>query len=400
MILELILSIAIGILIGIVTGLTPGVHINMVSLVVYNMSAFLIKNYSVSVISLVVFIIAVGITHTFLDSIPSIFLGAPNDSTALGILPGHRYLLSGNGLMAVKLFTIGSFFGLLFGIAMFPIFYFLTKNYYDFIAQYSAYILIAATLFMVYRDKKKSWAIFVVILSSVFGFAVFSLNIKDPLFPMLSGLFGISTLIISLNDENNIPKQNDENYTKLDKKQTIMSLIAGNISSFIVSTLPGLSSSIAAVISIQFIKNIGDKGFMILLGCIGTSSFILSLVALYTIDKARNGAVIIISKLLPETTIEIVVILLITAIIASAISTVLSLSIGRKFSKLITKINYKNLVKTIMIFVAFLVTIMTGWKGLIVLATSTAIGLIPGIVKVQRTHSMACIIVPVILYLL
>jgi TctA family transporter len=43
---------------------------------------------------------------------------------------------------------------------------------------------------------------------------------------------------------------------------------------------------------------------------------------------------------------------------------------------------------------------MTSWKGLLVLITATALGLIPGIVKVQRTQSMACLIVPVIFYLI
>jgi TctA family transporter len=138
---------------------------------------------------------------------------------------------------------------------------------------------------------------------------------------------------------------------------------------------------------------------MILLGCIGTSSFILSLVALYTIDKARNGAVIVISKLLPEMTLDIIIIFLIVALISGAISTVLALWAGRIFSKIISKVNYRMLVIGIIVFVTILIIIMTSWKGLIVLITATALGLIPGIVKVQRTQSMACLIVPVIFYL-
>ena len=44
--------------------------------------------------------------------------------------------------------------------------------------------------------------------------------------------------------------------------------------------------------------------------------------------------------------------------------------------------------------------VFSSWIGLLVLITSTAIGLIPGITKIQRTHSMACLMVPVIIYLI
>lgn len=397
---EIFLAIIFGTVVGIFSGLTPGIHINMISLLVLSVSGMLVESFDVSLLTLGVFIIVVGITHTFLDAIPSIFLGAPDESNALGVLPGHRYLLKGNGLMAVKLFTIGSFFGLILGIFMFPILYLFTKYVYHSLERYFALLLIAASLFMLWRDQKKSWAIFIFTLSGILGMIIFSMDIKDPLFPLLSGLFGISTLIISLNDNNNIPRQNDETYTKLEGRKTFLSLVAGNISAFIVSTFPGLSSSIAAVMSIQFFKDLGDKGFMILLGCIGTSSFILSLVALYTIDKARNGAVIVISELMPKMTLGIIIVFLTVALISGAISTILALWFGRIFSRIISRVNYRMLVTGIMIFVTSLVIIMTSWKGLLILITSTALGLIPGIVKVQRTQSMACLIVPVILYLI
>jgi len=44
---------------------------------------------------LVVFIIAMSVTHTFLDALPAIFLGAPDADQVLNVLPGHRLLLQG-----------------------------------------------------------------------------------------------------------------------------------------------------------------------------------------------------------------------------------------------------------------------------------------------------------------
>jgi putative membrane protein len=138
---------------------------------------------------------------------------------------------------------------------------------------------------------------------------------------------------------------------------------------------------------------------MILMGCIGTCSFVLSLVALLAIDKARNGAVIAISRIMPIDLWSVIV-FLIASIIVGAISFIISLKAGVLFSKMITKVNYRMLITIIISFVTIMVFLFSSWIGLLVLITSTAIGLIPGITKIQRTHSMACLMLPVIVYLI
>ena len=106
MFFQLLLSIFIGVGAGVITGLTPGIHINLVSALLVGFSGYLLG--ITSGVSLAVFIIAMGITHTFLDAIPSIFLGAPDEDMVMGVLPGHKLLLEGKGYEAVKLTVIGS----------------------------------------------------------------------------------------------------------------------------------------------------------------------------------------------------------------------------------------------------------------------------------------------------
>ena len=95
MLIEIILAITIGILLGCITGLVPGVHINMVAVVTFSLSPILLTYTSPLILAIV--IISMSITHTFLDSLPSIFLGAPDEDHALSVLPGHRLLLQGQG---------------------------------------------------------------------------------------------------------------------------------------------------------------------------------------------------------------------------------------------------------------------------------------------------------------
>ena len=393
--LSLILAALLGCCVGIITGLTPGVHINLVAALITGYAVYLL-NY-VSGLFLGCFIIAMSITHTFLDTLPSIFLGAPDDKTALGVLPGHRYLLKGFGLMAVKLSVIGAFFGLLLSILLFPILFYALQFGYPFIKQYMLYILLCVVLFMIGRDKKKPWAIFIFLLSGVFGVVVFALPLEDPLFPLLSGMFGLATLIVSLNESQAIPAQQELQVIELDKKKTIIAVILGTLSSFLTSTLPGLSASIAATMSLQAYKKLGDHGFLILTGAIGTAGFSLSLVALLAIQKARNGSVAAISSLINVSSPEIYAFLAVS-LIAGGISVFLALFFGKHFSRLINMISYRKLIISIMIFVILLGYFLTGCLGLLVLMTSTAIGLLPALVKTTRTQAMGCLLLPVILY--
>ena len=100
MFLEILLALILGIGFGIITGLIPGIHVNLIAILLISLSAYLLE--FVSVFSVAIFIFSMALTHTFLDMIPSIFLGAPNEDTALAVLPGHRMLLDGIGYEAIR----------------------------------------------------------------------------------------------------------------------------------------------------------------------------------------------------------------------------------------------------------------------------------------------------------
>ena len=397
MFLEILIAILCGVSCGVFTGLTPGIHINLIAVMLLSVSPLLLQ-YS-HPIALAVFIIAMSVTHTFLDAIPSIFLGAPDSATALGVLPGHRYLLNGMGLMAVKLTLIGSFGAVLLSIILFPLFLPIVKYGYPLIKNYVGYFLIITAIFMILRDRKRLWAIFVFFLSGTLGLIVLNLpNFSNPLFPMLSGLFGISTLLISLNESQTLPVQKVEQRIKLKPAITIKALLSGQFSGFITAVLPGLGAATAAVISMQITRKLGDNGFMVLMGSIGTVNFILSMSTLWMLGKARNGSIIVVQELVEIINLKIIIIFLSATLIAGSISVFLVLKIGKLFSEFITKVNYQKLVIGIILFITFLVAIMTGWLGMIILIVSTAVGIIPAITKITRTHGMGFLLLPVILY--
>lgn len=399
MFFDIIIALFLGILAGIFTGLTPGIHTNLVAVVLVSASGFLLKYTSPVVLG--VFIIAISVTNTFIDSIPSIFLGAPEAEMALGVLPGHRYLLKGCGYMAVKLTLIGSFFGMIMSILFFPISIPIVSFIYPFLQNYMGVMLLIVAAFMVLRDSQRLWSVLVFSLSGALGLIVLNMpSLKEPLFPMLSGLFGISTLLISLRDTNKIPPQKTTQDIKLKKSVALKALLSGQFSGFITAILPGLGAAQAAVISMQITRKLGDHGFMILSGSINTVNFILSISALYAINKARNGSIAAVSQLMDGIDIPIAVIFMASALVAGAVSVYAALKIAGLFSRFITKIDYKRLVIGIISFITFMVLLLTGPLGILVMLVSTAIGFIPAEKKVARTQAMGCLLVPVIVYFL
>jgi putative membrane protein len=400
MFLEFLIAALLGIIAGIFTGLIPGVHINLVSILLVSVSAYLLD--FVSLPSLGVFIISMAIAHTFLNVLPAIFLGAPDADTALGVLPGHKLLLQGMGYEAVKLTVLGSLLSLIMAIILIPLFIVIVPKIYETLQPYIGFILLGVAIYMVLIEKgldKKFWAFAVFLMAGILGIIDLTLpNLKQPLFPMLSGLFGISMLIVSLSNKVEIPKQRITDVIKIPKFENFRALVAGTFSGSFVSFFPGLGPAQAAILGSQIMGRLSTYSFLILIGAIDTVNMAVSLVSLYAIDKARNGAVLAIREILTTIDLNTLILFLSVILLVGGIATFLTLYLTKFFAKLIEKLNYQYMGLSVILLIIILVFYFSSWLGLLILLVSTAIGIIPNIVNVKRSHSMGCLMLPVILF--
>lgn len=216
--------------------------------------------------------------------------------------------------------------------------------------------------------------------------------------PLLSGLFGISALVTSLSQNAQIPKQHITESIKVKMSSKVKAIGAAVFSGSLTGIMPGLGAAQAAIIATQLVGDIGVYAFMILLGGINTVNFTFSLVTFYTLQKARNGAVVAILEILKSISLEQLLVFLFAALIAGGIATLLALFFARVFSKMIVKVNYKFLCLGIISFITLMAVYFSGFIGLLILITSTAVGIIPGLLGVKRSHAMGCLLLPVILF--
>jgi putative membrane protein len=399
MIIELIISVILGIFIGTITGLLPGIHINLVSAILLSLPLSII-----SPISAVLFITSLSITHIFIDFIPTIFLACPDEDTSLSILPGHELLLQGNGHEAVVISIIGCLIGTILLIPLIPIFLILLPTIYELLKNIIPLVLIIISLFMLIFEKPKLLrTLFIMILSAALGLSIlsFNLNIKEPLLPLLTGLFGSSSLILSISKKQNIPNQDTlslKQILKENKQNLHKPLLASLISAPICSFLPALGSNQASTISSYIIGDLNKKQFLILIGIVNSLVMSLSFITLYIITKSRTGSAVYINKLLPALSSNHLILIILTIIIVSILIFPITLFLSRLFSQNIYRINYNLLSIAILIFLSLIILYFSGVLGFFVFTISTSLGITCILLNVRRTSLMTCLIAPTILY--
>jgi len=397
--LESLALILAGCLLGVVTGLTPGIHVNTIALVGIATYPLL----GLSPIHWALAMMAMAVTHTFLDFLPAIFLGVPEEATALSILPTHRLLLAGRSLDAVKLTAFGSILGLIFALLFIAPALILVPIAFNALRDFMPLVLAAAVILLLVRERtlrKIFFGALVFALAGWLGYTALnlaSISSSQVLFPLFTGLFGASGIIYSLRTRPVIVPQ--EKFSKVEYTPKLAgSGFLGALGGMIVGVLPSMSpSQVGLLLAEVFGSNL--EGFLVSVSAINTSDAIFSLVSLYAIGNARSGVATLVGEVV-DLHLGSLLYLLGGVAFAGLVATILHLAIGRWAVKNFKKIKYERLNAAVLALITLLVYFMTGFIGLSVFAVATVVGLLPVLGGVSRTHCMGVLIVPTIIYYL
>jgi putative membrane protein len=457
----LFFSVLAGYLLGIVSGLLPGVHTNNFALALVAFAPFLAEK-GVAPFYIALIILSNAVSHTFHDIIPSVFLGAPDSDTALAVLPGHRLLLEGAGAEAVRLSALGSAGSVLASMLfVLPLSLFFGAIY-PYLQDNMAWVLLTIVFIMLATEKGeavkgerqqssltkykyKAMALFLFLITGVLGLFAFSredllvpvisLGEASMLLPLLSGLFGASQLIISLLTSSEIPAESVSKF-ELSQKRILRGVLTGSAAGSLVAWLPGVSSAIAALLAGLFVRSDFDrrfikkensepvlgerksclfsdscvdrqtlessKEFIVSISGVNTSNAIFGLIALLVIGKTRSGAMVAINEILGiESLGSQVILLFFTVILLTALFSYIStVWIGNNAHRMLRKLDYTKLCTGVLIGLAIMVFLFTGFFGFLIFVVSTSIGMLPSFMKVRKSHAMGVILLPVILYFL
>ena len=387
----------LGILAGTFTGMIPGVHINMISAVVIAYYGILSNFFEIQAI--IVFIISMSLTHTFISFIPSVTLGVPQPDNAIAILPAHNMILKGKGYEAIFLNNLGSLYGILAAFLISMISFFILERAYDLFRIVIPYFLLSVMTLIIILEKEKNkifWATIIAIFSG--GLGLFALNtpiINNPLLILFSGLFGLSGILYSIKDETaKLPKQSFKINFKHDLK-FFKSMFAGTMSSWVCSISPGVGSAQAATISTLFFKDLNQKMFLLCIGSINTINFILSIMTFFIIERARNGSIIAVSQIIDTISLREVIFYYVIIGFVGVFVFFLTLELAKFSIKRIEKVNVKKLNFAVICFIIILVFMFDRFYGILILVCATALGICSLSLGIKRVHMMAVLLIPV-----
>jgi putative membrane protein len=384
-----------GIAVGTVSGLTPGLHVNALAMLLAIAAPSVPGPPHVVGATL----LAAGVTHSFLDVIPSLTLGVPDAAMAATTLPGHRLVLGGRGREALRLSALGSASAVAVALVLgYPTTLVMTRLYPAVRANLP---LVLALVVVALLAGERTWlarggALIAVVASGALGVVVLDatptgvLPVSDVLLPAFAGLFGVPILLAAATG-GGVPEQADARLAT--RPRTVArAALAGSGAGGVVGYVPGVSAAIAAVLSLAAIPGTaGDRGFLVAVSGVNTSNTIFALFALVALGSPRTGVLVAYER----ASLPLNLPLLLAAItIAGAVSVVLVVTIGDRALQVAHRIDNRRLVGVVLALLLGLAVLFAGLQGVGVLMVASVVGFIPAATRSRRVHLMGVLLVP------
>jgi len=413
LLLVLLMSLA-GAFMGAFTGLVPGIHVNTLAAIMLasypSLSSFVSGFADPEVVPLLVSacIISASVVHSFLDFIPSVFIGAPDADEALTMLPGHRLLTDGRGMAAVRAAAVGSAVGSFCAIMLaVPIQYIMLNGAALVMEDLTLVVVVFVSAVVIFSAEglhERALAATLFVASGILGLVCAMPEMPSSgiigngtlLFPLLTGLFGIPPLLESARSEG-MPEQLDDEGDTVGPVPGIKGVVTGCIAGW----FPGITATAGAALSASVTREDDPERFISLVASIGTVTSVFSLVTLSVTGSGRSGTSAVIKEIigggLEGFCSGDFVLLLIAMCIASILGYIMTMAAGQGMSKLTESLDPRIMNRTALALILSLVLLMTGPCGMAVLAISALLGLVPQSEGVSRIPLTGCLMMPVIL---
>ncbi len=385
---EELLWLIAGLLAGMVSGLTPGLHANTIAF----LGTFAPAENR---LGFAMFVVAMGVSHSFFDAIPSILLGAPSEESSVNLLPGHSMLLRGDGMLAIRLMAFGGLATGIFAIALLPVFFALAQNYSAVLAMLMPALIAATFLMMVWYEKNRTEAIIVAVASGMLGVIVLDSAVRDPVFTLVIGFFALSGLAQSVLTGAKIPEQKKEKHGKAKASTGFVSALTSGF----LAIVPGIGPSQAATIVRALYRKLTEAEYLVLNGGINSGNLFFSILMLYSLGKTRTGMAAALNGIVSMdagTTAT----LLATAAVAIGFSAALVPFVAERAISIMRKVDYRKAGIAIISLLTGLLFWLSGISGIAAALCAAGISLYAIGSNVKRSNCMAFLLLPTMLFYL
>ena len=436
--LGLLFAIA-GALLASLLSLVPALHI-------YNVAGFIILGTAalgplLPPEQLAMFFLGLVTSYSMLNTIPSIFLSAPDDSTVFVVLPGQKYLMQRRGYEAAVLTGIGGLGGIAVLALLTPVAPRLFPALRAILQPHLHWILWTVIAYMVISEWPKGsdrapaglrrwwdgWrsltaGLVTFFLSGVLGFMLMYRSILpvtsayQNLLPAFVGLFAVPWILQNLLAQVELPQQHIAASIDASPWLFARGTFAGALGGLFAAFFPVVTGGLGGFIAGHATAQRDDRLFIISQGASKVVYYVGGFLLFFVpgLHLTRGGMAWMTSTLWSSYTPQAYYLATAAVVLTGTLSFFLLLLMTRLVIKLIARVHYRWIslgTLLVLLLIVALVPVLgdmmgggtadsalrAGLGGLLICAVSTGIGLIPVLWGSRRMNCMGVLLLPIAL---
>jgi putative membrane protein len=373
---------------------------------------------------LALFMLGLVIGYAVVNTIPSVFFGAPDESTLFVVLPGQRYLMERRGFEASMLTGVGGLGGLLVLLLLAPVMPRVFPVVRVVVGPHLHWILGAIILFMLMSEWPKgsdrgrtglakfldAWrplgaGILTFLLSGLLGMVLVYGNLVpvdrafQNLLPAFVGLFAIPWVLQNLLSQAQVPIQHAGESVDLSPGLIVRGVGAGALGGLFAAFFPVVTGGIGGFLAGHATAQRDDRLFIVSQGASKLIYYVGGFLLFFVpgLHLTRGGMAGMLSILYRPHTPATFWLVISATLICGALAFGLLLGLSRVALWLVTWLDYRWISAGTLVLLVGVVLTVTGWGGLLVAAVATSIGLLPVMWGARRMNCMGVLLLPLTL---
>jgi len=414
----------LGTLASSVVSLMPALHIYNVAWIIIILTMGAGTSTLIPMDYVPIFMMAMIVGWAILNTIPAIFLGAPDESAIFVVLPGQKYMMQGRGYEAAALTGLGALAGIVAMCTASPLFFKTLPKLRQLTRPHNFWIMGLIIAYMLLSEwpkgsgrQKTGWGRFIdgwknlaaglltFLLSGILGIIILNKPLVpiqyafQNIMPVFVGLFAIPWVIGNIFSKTEIPPQYICTSADLDPRIWSRGGFGGFLGGMIAAFLPVVTGGIGGFIAGHVTAQRDDRLFIISQGASKSVYYICGFLMAFipSLHRTRGWMAWMLRPFYTPHTYDDYWRIMGVIMLSGGISFFLLLAYSRLMIKVINTVNYRAL-SAVMFFLLLAVTYaLAGPMGLALTTVATAIGLIPVYFHSRRMNCMGVLLLPITL---
>lgn len=418
------LSVLGGTILACFLAILPGLHIyNVMGLAVMLIYYLQSLGLAVSPEVYLPFMTGLVVGWSVLNTIPSVLLGAPDESAVFTVLPGQKYLMTGRGYEGTLMIGAGSLIGLfmlVFIIGPFAPKYLPVARYV--LGRHMHWILWVIISFILITEWPKggnkgpsgwrkffdAWGtlsagLITFLLSGLLGFLLLyraPVAIESAfqnIMPAFVGLFAIPWCLLNVLSGAKVPEQYIRKKLNINADLLLRSGIAGGIGGGFAAFFPVVTGGVGGLLAGHATAQRDERVFLMSQGVSKVVYYTGALMLFFVpgLNLTRGGGAWILKGLYTPRTWGDYFLVLGSIAIAGGISFLLMPPLTRWTLALMKRVDYRLISLFALFIIVGLVFSITGWVGLFIMTVGTGIGLLPVLFGSRRLNCLGVLLLPI-----